>query len=225
MNATWIESENLTEKDMGLLIDKDEKIMYVWEGKYVKSKTSMKAKEVISRKKAEYPFYKVGSVRKETPEHIKEILYSLISKTEEEELNIFKKNSKIELFQKVLALFSFLLLLFIMIRLTIKLDYNDFSISEQFNNLFLSDSNYSRFMQNNLILSILSLILIISLQVLYFLTKSVMNIIFTSISIILLIYHLIWTWNFQGSVLILGIVSLIMILTIFLPIKKPKTNI
>ena len=52
MNATWIEAENLTEKDMGLLIDKDEKIMYVLEGKYVTSKTSVEVKKVLSRKKA-----------------------------------------------------------------------------------------------------------------------------------------------------------------------------
>jgi len=52
MNATWIEAENLTENDMGLLIDKDEKIMYVWEGKYFTSKTSVEVKKVLSRKKA-----------------------------------------------------------------------------------------------------------------------------------------------------------------------------
>jgi len=225
MNAAWIESEHLTEKDMGLLIDKDEKIMYVWEGKYVTSKTSMEAKEVISRKKAEYPFYKVRSVRKENPEHIKEILNTLINKTEEEELNEYKKNSKIDIFQKVLALFTFLLLLFVVIRLSITLNFNDFNISSQFNYLFQSDSNYSRFMQNNLILSILSLLILTSLQFLYFLTKSVVNIIFTSISMILLLYHMIWTWNFQGSIIILGIVCLILIPTLFLPSKKTKTNI
>ena len=225
MNAAWIESEQLTEKDMGLLIDKDLKIMYVWEGKYVTSKTSMEAKEVISRKKADYPFYKVRSVRKENPEHIKEILNTLINKTEEEELNEYKKNSKIVLFQKVLALFTFLLLLFVVIRLSITLNFNDFNISSQFNNLFQVDSIYSRFMQNNLILSILSLIILISLQFLYFLTKSLVNIIFTSISMILLVYHMIWTWNFQGSIIILGIICLLLIPTLFLSSKKPKTNI
>ncbi len=225
MNTAWIESENLTEKDMGLLIDKDEKIMYVWEGKYVTSITSMDAKEVISRKKAEYPFYKVRSVRKETPEHIKEILNTLINKIEEEELNEYKKKSKIDIFQKILALFTFLLLLFVVIRLSITLNFIDFNISSQFNSLFQVDSNYSRFMQNNLILSILSLLILTSLQFLYFLTKTLVNIIFTSISMILLVYHMIWTWNFQGSIIILIIICLLLIPTLFLPSKKPKTNI
>jgi hypothetical protein len=225
MNATWIEADNLTVKDMGLLIDKDEKIMYVWEGKYVSLKTSTAAKEVLSRKRAEYPLYKVRSVKKEMPEHISDILNTIIIKSEEEDLNEYKKNSKIDLFQKILSLFTFLVLLFVVIRLIVSLNFNEFSISAQFDILFPSDLNYSRFMQNNLILSILSLILLTSLQVLYFLTKSVVNIIFTNISIILLIYHLIWTWNFQGSIVILGIASLIMIPTLFLPSKKPKTKI
>ncbi len=220
MNATWIEAEYLTEKDMGLLIDKDEKIMYVWDGKYVTSKTSMEAKEVLSRKKAEYPFYKVRSVRKEMPKHIKEILDTIISKSEEEELSKFIKRSKIDFFQKILALLTLLLLLFVVIRLSLALNFNEFNISAQIDNLFSSDSIYSRFMQNNLILSILSLVLLVSLQFLYFLTKSVVNIIFTSTSIILLIYHIIWTWNFQGSIIILGIASLIIIPTLFLHSKK-----
>ena len=225
MNAAWIEAENLTEKDMGLLIDKDEKIMYVWEGKYITYKTSMEAKEVLSRKKAEYPFYKVRSIRKESPEHIKDILNTILNKSEEDELAEYKKNSKIDLFQKVLALFTFLLLLFALIRLSITLNFNEFSISAQFNDLFLLDSDYSQFMQNNLILSILSLILLTSLEILYFLTKSVLNIIFTNISIILLLYHIIWKWNFQGSIIILGVASLILIPTLFLTSKNTKTNI
>ena len=225
VNATWIETEYLTEKDMGLLIDKDEKIMYVWEGKYVTPKTSMYAKEALSRKKAEYPFYKVISIRKESPEHIKDILQTIINKSDEEELAKYKKNSKIDLFQKILALFTFLLLLFTVIRLSIILNFNDFSISAQFNVLFPFVSNYSRFMQNNLILSILSLILLISLEILYFLTKSVLNIIFTNISIILLLYLIIWKWNFQGSIIILGVASLFLIPTLFLTSKKTKTNI
>jgi len=225
MNATWIEADNLTVKDIGLLIDKDEKIMYVWEGKYVSLITSMAAKEVLSRKKAEYPLYKVRSVKKEMPEHINDILSTIITKSEEDDLIEYKNSSKVDLFQRILALFTFLVLLFIVIRLIATLNFNEFSISAQFNILFPSDLNYSRFMQNNLILSIFSLILLTSLQVLYFLTKSVVNIIFTNISIILLIYHLIWTWNFQGSIIILGIVCLTMIPTLFLPSKKPKTNI
>ena len=220
MNATWIEAEHLTEKDMGLLIDKDEKIMYVWDGKYVTSKTSMEAKEVLSRKKTEYPFYKVRSVRKKMPKHIKEILDTIISKSEEEELSKFIKSSKIDLFQKILALLTLLLLLFVVIRVSLALNFSEFSISAQIDTLFTSDSIYSRFMQNNLILSILSLVLLVSLQFLYFLTKSVVNIIFTSASIILLIYHIIWTWNFQGSIIILGIASLIIIPTLFLHSKK-----
>ena len=225
MNATWIEAENLTVKDIGLLIDKDEKIMYVWEGKYVSLKTSMAAKEVLSRKKAKYPLYKVRSVKKEMPEHINDILSTIITKSEEEDLIKYKESSKIDLFQRILALFTFLMLLFVVIRLIATLNFDEFNISTQFNILFPSDLNYSRFMQNNLILSILSLILLTSLQVLYFLTKSVVNIIFTNISIILLIYNLIWTWNFQGSVVILGIAGLIMIPTLFLPSKKTKPNI
>ena len=225
VNATWIEAENLTEKDMGLLIDNDEKIMYVWEGKYITAKTSMEAKEVLSRKKAEYPFYKVISIRKESPEHIKDILNTIINKSEVEELVEYKKSSKIDSLQKILALFTFLLLLFAVIRLTIILDFNEFSISAQFDDLFPLDSNYSLFIQNSLILSILSLVLLTSLEILYFLTKSVLNIIFTNISIILLLYHIIWKRNFQGSIIILGIASLILIPTLFLTSKKKKTNI
>ena len=225
MNATWIEADNLTVKDMGLLIDKDEKIMYVWEGKYVSLKTSIAAKEVLSSKRAEYPLYKVRSVKKEMPEHISDILNTIIIKSEEEDLNEYKKNSKIDLFQRILALFTFLVVLFVVIRLIVTINFDEFSTSAQFDILFPSDLNYSRFMQNNLILSLLSLILLTSLQVLYFLTKSVVNIIFTNISIILLLYHLIWTWNFQGSIIILGIACLTLIPTLFLPLKKPKTNI
>ena len=225
MNAIWIEAENLTEKDIGLLIDNDEKIMNVWEGKYITAKTSMMAKEALSTKKAEYPFYKVHLIRKESPDHIKDILISIINKSEKEELAKYNNDSKIDLMQKILALFIFLLLLFAVIRLSITLNFNEFGISAQYNDLFLLDSDYSRFMQNNLILSIISLILLISLEFLYFLSKSALNIIFTNISIILLIYQIIWNWNFQGSIIILGIASLILIPTLFLNSKKNKTNI
>ncbi len=125
VNAIWIEAERLTEKDMGLLIDNDEKVMYVWEGKYISIKTSMKAKEALSRKKAEYPFYKVHLIKKDSPEHIKNLLFSIINKSQKDELAEYNKNSKIELLQKILALFIFLLLLFAVIRLSIILNFND----------------------------------------------------------------------------------------------------
>ncbi|QEE15999.1 hypothetical protein DSAG12_01827 [Promethearchaeum syntrophicum] len=225
VNAIWIEAENLTEKDMGLLIDKDEKIMYVWEGKYISPKISMMAKEALSRKKAEYPFYKVHLIKNESPDHIKEMLTSIINKSEKEELAEYNKIAKLDLLQKILALFIFLLLLFAVIRLSITLNFNEFSISAQLNELFLFDSDYSRFMQINLILNIISLILLISLEILYLLSKSVLNIICTNMSIILLIYHIIWKWNFQGSIIILGMASLILIPTLFLNSKKKITNI
>jgi len=225
MNATWIEGEHLTEKDMGLLIDKDEKIMYVWEGKYVSPQTSMKAKEILSRKKAEYPFYKVRSAKKEKNEELNQILVNIVSKSYEKDKKTQKKDSKNLIFQKGLTSFILILSIIVFFRLFFKIDLRNLNFSLELQTYFLSELEYSRFIQYNLILNIISLICLISLIYLYVLNKSIINIVVIAIVIFLLSYNIFWTWYLQSSIILFGIDCLLLIPTLFLPSKKQKTNI
>lgn len=225
LKGTWITAKNFTEMDVGLLIDKNNKTMYLWEGNQVEPNALKEAKQLLGFKKAKYPNYKVRSARNEVPEQIKEIINNFIVKIEEDSGEYLQKISKIVKIQKILTLITILFLSIVVAQLVLNINFNEFNILGDIDDLFSSYADYSQFMLLNLIFCLISILLITALDYLFSLTKSSVKLLIGFVSIIILFCNVIWSWSFQGSIIIIGIVDLLLVISLFLPPKllKKKT--
>ncbi len=190
-NEKWISAESLTEKDIALLINKDNKTIYVWDGTNSNPRTQIVAKEALGEFKIEFPDYKfrlLKSVDKghggekedrgikgdkgdkgdmgAVPEYISKTLKLTLKDDTKVRLDIRKNYKKMDKIIHLLAIMSVSLLLIVIGRFLSLIANGEAGSNGTETTMFDTNLAFSEFMSSNMILLLLASFIMIALLVL-----------------------------------------------------------
>lgn len=164
-DSKWVETKQLTEKDVALLIDAEKKTIYIWEGRLSSSRNQTLAKGMLGNKKVQYPNFKFRLASTSLSEEFEALLKDALKDTEDIKLRIARNEAVLEKFVRGLSLVVALFYCVVLGRLLGHSAGLNFEASQEYIAFFPSLAAFSGFMQINifmiLIISILSVLFVI----------------------------------------------------------------
>jgi hypothetical protein len=79
----WVETKRLTQRDVALIVDTDDKVLYIWEGDFSTSQVQSQARALLGKIKAQYINYKFRMYSSSIPQELGETLNEALQDSEE----------------------------------------------------------------------------------------------------------------------------------------------
>jgi hypothetical protein len=197
-NDKWVETKKLTEKDIALIIDDTNKMIYIREGQLSTPRNQIRAKLFLGKKKLQYPKFKFRMIEEEMPSSIESFLKIALQDTDEIREQIEKDN---EIFEKIMrgtSLIISILIIIVIGRFLGQIDNQLLEKSENWREFFPSALEFSEFIQINTILVLISSFLIIGIIVVSIILKQSNRIRFSVVSLVLIYMLLFLYLNVQS---------------------------
>lgn len=97
----WTEAHHLTQKDVALLVDKSNKLIYIYEGLYATPQKQIDAKAMLGSIKIQYPEYKFRLIGMGTPQDITLKLEDVLKDTQEIQNHLSHNKNQLELAMRI----------------------------------------------------------------------------------------------------------------------------
>jgi hypothetical protein len=116
----WLETKRLTQKDVALLVNRESKTIYLFEGELSTPRTQIEAKSSLGTVKNQFPTYKFRTITLNTEDPIYDIFRDALK--DSQELQQLREHNQIQLEKSVLVL-SFITLINMLISLVLVISH------------------------------------------------------------------------------------------------------